>query len=477
MCASGPHSDPSPQTSALILGAGLAGLSAALSLVRRGWSVTVLERDAEVGGLARTVRPGPQESFDLGGHRFFTEDAWLLSQVRALLGEEWMEVERRSRIYLQGRFFDYPLRPGQAFFSFGPKMSIRIVADYLWGHLRTLGKTHEEETFEEWALARFGETLYRIFFQPYTEKVWGMRAGDLSAHWSRERIDLLHLVHALIRSVLPSKGAQPRTYASRFLYPRLGIGRIPERLAEEIQRAGGEILCSIHVQGMERAGNRIVSAWGTDPAGGQRRWAADHVISTIPMHEWVGLLSPPAPRPVQEAVSRLKYRHMIFVYLLLSGERVTHDTWIYVPGAEFRICRIHEPKNWSQVMAPEGKTSLCAEVFSSGDDALWTQTDDFITHSVVEELRCLGFLDPSRVLGSTVVRVPFTHPVYRVGFRTHLEEIERFLAQELTNFHLLGRTGAFQYKNMDQVMVDGFRMGEALDRHNPRRGARPGSGQ
>jgi protoporphyrinogen oxidase len=442
-------------------------LSAALSLVRRGWAVTVLERDPEVGGLARTVRVGPQESFDLGGHRFFTGDARLLSQVRALLGEEWTEVERRSRIYLQGRFFDYPLRPGQAFFSFGPKMSIQILVEYLWGHLRTFGEHHEEETFEEWALARFGETLYRIFFQPYTEKVWGIRARELSADWSRERIDLLHLIHALIRAGFPSWGAQPRTYASRFLYPRLGIGRLADRLTEEIRRAGGEIQCGIQIRGMERAGNQLRSLWGRDQAGRKRQWGASQVVSTIPIHGWVSLLSPPAPPPVQEAVSRLNYRHMIFVYLLLSGKQVTDDTWIYLPDAGLRVSRIHEPKNWSQAMAPEGRTSLCAELFSSGEDALWSQADDSIAQLVAEELNGVGLLDPSRVLGSKIVRVSHTHPVYRVGFQGPLREIRRFLAQELTNLHLLGRTGAFQYKNMDQVVADGFELGERLAAHLP----------
>jgi protoporphyrinogen oxidase len=188
------------------------------------------------------------------------------------------------------------------------------------------------------------------------------------------------------------------------------------------------------------------------------------VISTIPFSGWISLLSPRGPAPVVEAVSRLAYRHMVFVYLLLSRERVSQETWIYVPSARFRVCRIHEPKNWSEALVPRGKTSLCAELFASRDGDLWKMDDSALVDLVMTELRELGLMDPKWVLDSRVERVTHTHPVYRMGFQTALGTIHGFLREEMCNFHLLGRTGAFQYKNMDQVMVDGFRLGERLER-------------
>lgn len=449
------------EPSALVLGAGLAGLSVALSLVRRGWSVTVLERAGEVGGLARTIRLAPDQAFDLGGHRLLSRDPDLLRQLRGLLDGELIEVPRRSHICLGGRFFRYPLKPAQAFLSFGPRVALRIGRDYAWGHLRSLVRRGEEETFEEWALNRFGRSLYEIFFKPYTEKVWGMEARGLSADWARERIDLMDLLHALLRAVFPSRGARPRTYATRFLYPRRGIGRIAERLAQEVERLGGRILCQVELKALERSTGRVtrVLARAGDEA---MALTASRVISSIPITEWCKLLSPAPPSSVQEAASRLCYRHMIFVYLLLSGPGLTRDTWVYLPDPHLRICRIHEPRNWSPELAPAGRTSLCAEVFSERDEGLWLEPDPSMVQLAVEELCGLGLLEGSRVLDSKVLRVPFTHPVYSRGFRGDLQIVKGFASAEMANFHLLGRTGAFEYKDMDQVMADGFRLGELL---------------
>ncbi len=463
-----PSSSRTPDTrtdpEVLILGAGLAGLSAAFALARKGISVAVVERNPEVGGLARTMRLGPQLAFDLGGHRFFTADQGLQDEVTALLDGEWVRVQRRSRIHLGKRFFDYPLRPHQAMFSFGPTMSVRIATDYLWGHLHAMVRPGNEETFEDWALARFGRTLYRIFFKPYTEKVWGIPARELSAHWSRERIDLLNLTHALARAVFPSRRGQPRTYASDFLYPRDGIGRIAQRLAHEVIRAGGEVLCGLAVTGLVHSGGRIVSVEASTPQGEKRTWEARRVVSTIPLRQWVDGLVPGADATVRRAAEQLSYRHMIFVLLVLDGDRLTDDTWIYVPDPALRVCRIHEPKNWSTAMAPQGKTSICAELFCAPHEDLWVEADQALVQRVIRELHHLGLLDPARVLDAHVARVPDTHPVYRVGFQAHLETLGRFASSRLANLDLLGRTGAFQYKNMDQVMADGFGLGARLGR-------------
>ena len=213
---------------------------------------------------------------------------------------------------------------------------------------------------------------------------------------------------------------------------------------------------------MERAGGRIVGVWGTDSRGQGLRWAPHQVVSTVPLPEWVSLLTPSPPGSVLEAASGLKYRHMVFVYLLLSRDRVSSDTWIYVPSDQVRICRIHEPKNWSLALVPEGRTSLFVEIFSSREGDLWTMEDPSIVNLAIAELGTLGLIEPDWVLDHRVLRVPYTHPVYEVGFDRQLDVIRRFIFTEMGNFHLLGRTGAFQYKNMDQVMLDGFRLGESL---------------
>jgi protoporphyrinogen oxidase len=402
-------------------------------------------------------------AFDLGGHRFFSDDSEVLQAIQTLLKDELLPVTRRSRIYLAGQYFDYPLNPRQALTTLGPRVSLRILFDYALGHLKALSKRSAEKTFEDWVLSRFGRTLYRLFFKPYTEKVWGIEASELSAHWSRERIGLLHLFHALARGIVPAKRSQPKTYATTFLYPRGGIGRIAECLAEQAKRAGGEIICGVEIHKIERKGPYLQSVRGIDAEGRQSKWSAHQIVSTIPIPEWASLLDPPPNDLIQNAAKQLMYRHMIFVYLILEGDRVSRDTWVYVPDERFHICRIHEPKNWSRALAPGDKTSLCLELFSSLHNGLWLEADESILGLVIEELEALGILDTSRVLDSRVLRVPYTHPVYRLGYEHHVQVTQEFAARELRNFHLLGRTGAFQYKNMDQVMADGFRLAKSLD--------------
>ncbi|MCU0252196.1 MAG: FAD-dependent oxidoreductase, partial [Vicinamibacterales bacterium] len=206
----------------VVLGGGVAGLTIAREIARAGRSVIVVERGQGVGGLARTFRR-EGFSFDLGGHRFHSNNADVVNWLKQLMGGDLLRVDRRSRIHLGGGFIDYPIRMTQATRAFGAAQAVRGGLSYL----AALATTHRREavTFEDWVTRRFGRVLYEIYFKPYTEKVWGIRCDQLSADWAAQRISVPNLAET-VRSALFPPRTPPPTAVRQFYYPRLGYGTI-----------------------------------------------------------------------------------------------------------------------------------------------------------------------------------------------------------------------------------------------------------
>ena len=442
----------------VVLGGGLAGLTFALEASRRGRSVIVLESESQVGGLARTMRFGDFR-FDIGGHRFHSRWPEITQWVLDLLAGEVCEVGRRSRIRLDGDYIDYPLRFPNALTAFSPLRAARILASYLRAALLSARK-HPDVSFEDWIVRRFGRALFDIYFKPYTEKVWGMPCDQISADWASQRIRLPSLRAAVVGSLL-RRPATPSTLVARFLYPPLGIGELPERIAEAARATGR---ATVHV------GSRVLRV---EPQTGERGWQVAfqgttgdsavngrQVVSTLPLDGLVGML--PFPRAEADQLKAgLPYRSLTCVFLSVDGPRISNDTWTYFPDRPLLLCRSHEPANWSQRMTPRDGSSLCVEVFCSEGDEVWRRPDGDLVETVVAELDRLGFLPRNRVRQAWLLRASHAYPVYRVGYAAPLTRATSTLAR-WSSLHLLGRTGRFQYLNMDAVIRDSLQLAKGL---------------
>ncbi|MGH9184336.1 MAG: FAD-dependent oxidoreductase, partial [Acidimicrobiales bacterium] len=230
----------------VVLGAGLAGLSCAYELTKGGHTVTVLEREPHIGGMASSfVEDDPEYwCYDFGPHRFHTTDETLKDHIKEILDENWVPAKRLSRIVLYGKFFDYPLKAGNVLRNLPKRILVKAFLDYFWVRFkdRTGITKYRDDNFETWVERRFGRTLYRIFFGMYTEKAWGMPPNTISADWASQRITLLNLADTVKQAVFKPKNV-PRTLVTDFVYPEYGgIGEIARGYEKKICELGSTVL-------------------------------------------------------------------------------------------------------------------------------------------------------------------------------------------------------------------------------------------
>ena len=436
----------------VILGGGVAGLTMARELLRIGRSVTLLERAPFYGGLARTFeRDGFR--FDIGGHRFHSNNPDVVNWVRDLVGSDLLEVGRSSRIYMGGRFVDYPIQFPGALTIFTPVQAARVGVSYLSTFLRPGG---EDVSFEDWVVRRFGRALYDVYFRPYTEKVWGIPCTELSADWASARISIPNLWQTFAHAIRPPKNA-PKTAIRRFYYPRDGFGTICDRLVDEIARMNGRLRSGVELTSV-RPGARDATVGFRAANGIEEVVSTSTVISTIPIEALFAAL-PEESRDSETARSfHLDYRGIVLLCLAIRRPQVTPDQWTYFPGPETIFGRSHEPKNWSPAMVPSGPvTSLALEIYASPGDSAWSSTDDDLIARSVDDLARVGLMKTSELIHGWVLRVPFAYPIYRIGYAERMKAVRAFLEAAPT-LRLLGRTGSFTYMNSDGVVEDCLRL-------------------
>jgi protoporphyrinogen oxidase len=439
----------------VVIGAGPAGLTAAYELVKRNIKPIVLEKADKVGGISRTeVYKGYR--FDIGGHRFYTKNSEVQTLWYEVLEHDFIRVPRLSRIYYQGKFFNYPLSIFDTLSKLGIVTSFAILLSYLKAKIKTrlLFREIKPQNFEEWVSDRFGARLYQIFFKSYTEKVWGIPCTKIQPEWAAQRIQGMSLKRAVLNAVFGNQSA--KTLIKEFDYPRLGPGMMWERFQEKIEQANGTVLLNAAVTCLEREGSRIKSV--TVRQGEKEfRVAGDHFISSMPISLLIQRLDPPAPAPVLSAARGLKYRDFLIVSLIIDQAELFPDNWIYIHSPEFKVGRIQNFKNWSPEMVPDPrKTCLGMEYFCSEGDPLWEMSDVDLIELASREIVALNLLDkPDRVKDGVVIRQRKAYPVYDGEYKQHLQVLQEYL-DSFENLQTTGRNGMHRYNNQDHSMLTGL---------------------
>jgi protoporphyrinogen oxidase len=440
----------------LVIGAGPAGLTAAYELAKLGRQATLLEADAQVGGLSRTVNYRGYR-FDIGGHRFFSKIPLINDLWHEILGEDFLLRPRLSRIYYREHFFDYPLKALNALTGLGPVEALLVMLSYTKAKLLPRA---EETNFEQWVSNRFGHRLYSNFFKTYTEKVWGMPCTEIAADWAAQRIKNLSLREALRNAVFGTRQANSdqiiTTLIDQFHYPRLGPGMMWERCAELLATRGNETVHGVRVEHLRHRHGRIECVHGRTSTGEAVECGADHFISTMPLRELIHALDPAPPDNVLRAANALRYRDYLTVVLIVTRAFVFPDNWIYIHSPKVKMGRIQNYKNWSPAMVPDwSRTSLGLEYFLWANDAEWSWSDTRLIELGIRECAQIGLIEPHEVEDGTVVRMQKAYPVYDQWYHTSLATVRQYL-ESFSNLQTIGRNGLHRYNNQDHSMLTGI---------------------
>lgn len=437
-----------------VIGAGPAGLTGAYELGMAGVETEVFEASDTVGGISRTVeRDGWR--FDIGGHRFFTKVPAVERFWHEILSDdEFLLRPRMSRIYYQGKLYDYPLKALNALRNLGLVEAVRCVASYA---AVRVNPPADQTNFEGWVAARFGWRLYRTFFKTYTEKVWGVDATEIQADWAAQRIKNLSLLSAIGNAILPSRDKTAITsLIEEFQYPKFGPGMMWERTQDLVREMGIDVHLQTAITAVEHAGGRAtaVTTATTGPGGStERRVPVTDVISSMPLGQLVNSMSPAAPASVRAAADNLRYRDFLTVALVVPEEFSFPDNWIYIHDPSVRVGRIQNFGSWSPYLVKDGRTCLGLEYFTNEGDDVWTMTDDALVELAKKELASLGLVPLEEIELGHVVRERKAYPVYDEHYRANVDIIREWLATAAKNVHPVGRNGMHRYNNADHSML------------------------
>jgi protoporphyrinogen oxidase len=498
------------QKIAVIAGAGPAGLTAALELLRRS-DITpiVIEADTQVGGISKTINYRGNR-MDLGGHRFFSKSDWVMRWWQEILpvaegqtpasralrihyqgqshdltteglapatSDAVMLVRQRlSRIFYRRRFFDYPLTLNAATVkNLGLAEAFKIGLSYSNAQLKSRSP---EITLEDFLVNRFGTRLYRTFFKDYTEKVWGVPCKEISAEWGAQRIKGLSVAKVIAHALSSpfrnsSDAAQNGTETSlieRFLYPKFGPGQMWEEVARRVTTLGGAIHLRQRVVAIQRVADKIVSVDVFDEnAGAVRSVPCDYLLSSMPVKDLIAMLRPDDTRIAQIAAD-LPYRSFMTVGLLLRsmrGRPTLADNWIYIQEPDVRIGRLQIFNNWSPALVADPKTIwLGLEYFCAQGDDLWAMEDQQFLDFAIDELEKIGLVERQDVIDGTLVRVPNAYPAY-FGTYNQFGDLRAYL-DRFSNLYPIGRNGMHRYNNQDHSMLTANAAVDAIKKNVPK---------
>jgi protoporphyrinogen oxidase len=436
-----------------VLGGGPAGLTAGYLLAKAGRPVVVFEAEDQVGGIAKTeVRDGFR--FDLGGHRFFTKNQEVNDLWHEVMREEFLLRPRLSRIYWNKKFLAYPLEGMDVVKKLGPVELTRALISYLAAAIRP---KRNEDDLETWVSNRFGKRLYQLFFKSYTEKVWGVPCTELRADWAAQRIKGLSFFSAAKAAFFGNKGNEIKSLISEFHYPRFGPGQMWETMADEIIAAGGEVRMNTKVTQIDSTDGHVTAVW----AGGERVECSE-VISSLPLRLTAAIAEPAPPPAVTTSASSLRYRDFLTVALVIDGEDLFPDNWIYIHEPDVQVGRIQNFRSWSPWMVPDPKkASVGMEYFCFQGEGLWVKSDEELIQMATDEIHQLGLADRSRVERGFVTRVPLAYPMYDEGYKAHVETIKGWL-ETFDNLQQVGRNGLHRYNNSDHSMLTAMRAVENI---------------
>jgi len=433
----------------MILGAGPAGVGAAYQLVRKGIArVTVLEQRDGVGGNAGSFELDGVYC-DYGSHRLHpAAKAEIMQDLRRLLGKDLLLQTRHGRILLQGRWIHFPLKPMDLLLRLPKTFALGVLADMA----RKLLPRDESgpATFATVLERGLGRTICREFYFPYARKLWGVNPEELAVTTAQKRVSG-NSFGKMLRKIAGQMPGLKTPGAGRFYYLRRGYGQISQCLYEAARDAGAEFKFGARVTAIEREGRRIKAV--RYQLGGEEFEVPTRIVwSTIPISLLVRGMRPEPPQDVLEAASRISFRGMILIYLVLDQDRFSSTDTYYFPEEAIPISRLSEPKNFSSASEPRGRTVLCAELPSDPGRPEWEMGDQELGNRLCEWMAQAGLPKPARVTRVVTRRLRQAYPLYRRGYEECFSRMDGWLG-EIEGVLTFGRQGLFAHDNTHHTLA------------------------
>ncbi len=486
---------------AIIIGAGPAGLTAAYKMLKESDILPVIYEKAQViGGISQT-REYKNNRIDLGGHRFFTKnkdvmnlweelmplqgkpskDDLLLDRTREFPGSADPETEeevflvrnRVSRIFYLNKFFDYPISLKlNTFVNMGFFRTLKAG----FGYLKSTIIKRKEKSLEDFYINRFGKPLYQMFFEDYTEKLWGRHPSEISAEWGAQRVKGLSLFKAIISAIkkpfIKKSEKVETSLIESFFYPKKGPGQMYEKMAKEIIAMGGKIYLGADIAKICQHDFKINSVvFEIDNI--KTEVSADYYLSSMPIKDLIGRMND-VPKNVMTVAKGLPYRDFITVGLLLKDIKLNNktkiktfnnivpDCWIYVQERNVKLGRIQIFNNWSPYMVDdfEHNVWIGLEYFANENDALWNMEEKEFIAFAIDELVKIGIIEKKDVIDAFRIKIEKAYPAY---FDTYQEfSVVKEYLQKYENLVCIGRNGQHRYNNMDHSMLTAMEAVKAL---------------
>ncbi len=484
---------------AIIIGAGPAGLTAAYELLTKSkdYEVLVLEESECIGGISKTVNYKGNR-MDMGGHRFFSKipevNAWWDAMLPAQGAPSWDDLQlqrqialceggpdpekadevmltrnRVSRIYFDGKFYDYPISlKMETFKNMGLVNTVKVGFSYLAALVHKL----PEDNLENFYINRFGRKLYEMFFEYYTENLWGRHPSEIDASWGAQRVKGVSIV-AIIKDIFGKifKVSNRKVEASlieEFKYPKLGPGELWEVTADKIKALGGQVLMNTKVVGLTKDENQQLVSVTCEQEGKTVEFSGDVFISSMPVKDLIVGMND-VPQQELEIAKGLPYRDYMTLGVLVPKLKIQNktklktiggivpDCWVYVQDRNVKLGRFQIYNNWSPYMVKdiENTVWLGLEYFVNEGDAFWNMTEEEFAKIGVEEMVKIGIIESAdQVLDVHMERVKKAYPAY---FDTY-SEIDTLIAyiNTIGNLYCVGRNGQHRYNNIDHSMVTSF---------------------
>jgi len=488
----------------LIIGAGPAGLTTAYHLLKtnkKEYLVTILEKDSQVGGISKTIEFDGYK-MDTGIHRFFTkspevENIWeellplqskpayddiLLKRDRKFpengsdpeKEEKSMLIkDRTTRIFYGRKFYDYPVSMNMTTIK---NMGLFTLMKAGFSYLKSCIFKLPEDSLENFYINRFGKVLYSMFFESYTEKVWGIHPSKISADWGAQRVKGLSIsavVKDMFNKLFKKKNSSntETSLIEQFIYPKLGAGQVYEEMAKEIEKMGGKIILNANVKNIKLESKKI-SGISYEVEGKMKNISTDICVSSMPIKDlFEGFIGDKIPKNIYDIATKLPYREFMAVGLVvdkLKLENTTNiktvmnmipDDWIYVQEADVKMGRLQVFNNWSPYIFKnkkdiDKKAFISLEYFSSYDEEYYNMSDEeFIKFAIAEAVK-IGLIDEKSVLASTRIKIDKAYPAY-FGTYSEIDKVITYL-NKIDNLYCIGRNGQHRYNNMDHSMLTGI---------------------